>query len=138
MELAGDDGVLDEEFERNNLEGVLVGGFKDDGAGSACLLNLKPACGTDTPAVTGFESSEAVMRHGGAEVVAENLRRREEGSVDDATDGVDTVVVGAGLTTAGAVEARHGLAATDVEGLAEDVFATVFDGFDGGHDPVLL
>jgi hypothetical protein len=134
VELAGDDGVLDEELEGNDLEGVLVSGFEDDGAGSASLLNLKPAGGADTPAVSGFEASEAELRHGGAEVVAEGFRGFEEGRIYDAADRVDSVIVGAGFATAGAVEAGHRLTTTDVEGLAENVFATVFDGLDGGHE----
>ena len=101
-------------------------------AAPACWT-CEPAGGADAPAVAGFEAGEAILRHGGAEVVAESFGGFEEGGVDDAADGVDAVVVGAGLAAAGAVEAGHGLAAADVEGLAEDVFAAVFDGFDGGH-----
>jgi hypothetical protein len=49
------------------------------------------------------------------------------------------MVVWAGLAAAGAIEAGHGLAAADVERLAEDVLAAVFDGFDAGHEtPVRL
>jgi hypothetical protein len=73
------------------------------------------------------------LRHGGAEVVAQDLGRLEEGRVDDAADGMDAVVLGAGLAAAGAIKAGHGLAAANVEGLAENVFAAVSDGFDGGH-----
>jgi hypothetical protein len=97
------------------------------------LLNLKPAGGADTPAISRFETSEAELRHRGAEVVAEGFRGFEEWFVYDAADGVDSVIVGAGLAAAGAVEAGHRLAATDVEGLAKDVLTTVFYGLDGGH-----
>jgi len=133
VELRGDHSVLDEELERNDSEGVLVGRFEDDGARSTGLLDLEPASGTDAPAVSGFEAGETELRHGRAEIVAERLRGFEEGRVDDTADGVDTVVVGTGLAAAGAVEAGHGLAAAGVERLAEDVFATVSDGFGGGH-----
>jgi hypothetical protein len=52
---------------------------------------------------------------------------------------VDALVVGAGLAAASAVEAGHGLAAADVEGLAKDIFTAVFDGLYGGHEtPVRL
>jgi hypothetical protein len=134
VELAGDDGVLNEEFEGNNLEGVLVGGFEDDGACGSGLLDLKPAGGTDTPAISGFEASKSELRHGGAEVVAESLGGFEERRIDDAADRVDSVIVGTGLAAASAVETGHGLAAADVQGLAEDVFTAVFDGFDDGHE----
>jgi hypothetical protein len=133
MELAGDDSVLDEQLEGNDLEGVLVGGFEDDGACGASLLNLKPAGGANTPAISGFESSEAELRHGGAEVVAECFRGFEEWLVYDAADGVNSVIVRAGLAAAGAVEAGHGLTAADIQGLAKDVLATILDRFDGGH-----
>ena len=134
MELAGDYGVLDEELEGDDLEGVLVGGFEDDGAGCSGLLDLEPAGGAEAPAVAGLEAVEAVLRHGGGEVVAEGLGGGEEGGVDDTADGVDTEVVGAGLAAAGAVEAGHGFAAACAKRLAEDVLAAGFDGFGAGHD----
>ena len=40
VELAGDDGVLDQKLERNDLEGVFVGGFEDDRASGSGLLDL--------------------------------------------------------------------------------------------------
>ena len=133
MELAGDDGVLNQKLEGNNFESVFVGGFENDRAGSSGFLDLEPSGSTDAPAIAGFEAGEAELRHGSAEVVAEGLGGRKEWSVDDAADGVYTMIVGAGLAAASAVEAGHGLAAADVEGLAENVFAAIFDGFYGGH-----
>jgi len=133
VKLAGDDRVLDEKFEGDDFEGVLVGGFEDDGASCSGLLDLEPAGGTDAPAVAGFEAGKAKLRHGCAEIVAKRLGGLKEGSVDDAADGVDAEVFGAGLAAAGAVEAGHRLAATDIKRLTEDVLATVLDGFDVGH-----
>jgi hypothetical protein len=133
VELAGDDGVLDQKFERNNPEGVFVGGFEDDGAGGSGLSDLQPAGGTDAPAVTGLETGETKLRHGGAEVVPESFGSFEEALVDDAADGVNAVVFRAGFAAASAIEAGHGLAAAGVERLAQNVFAAVFGGFDGGH-----
>jgi hypothetical protein len=66
VELAGNDGVLDEKFEWNDFERVLVGGFEDDGTGGSRSLDLEPAGGTDAPAVTGFEAGETKLRHGSA------------------------------------------------------------------------
>jgi hypothetical protein len=134
MELAGNDSVLNEELEGNDLEGVLVGGFENDGAGGTGLLDLKPAGGADTPAISGFEAGKSELWHGGAEVVAKSLGGFEERRVDDAADRVDSMVVGTGLAAARAIEAGHGLAAADIQGLAEDVFATIFDRFYGGHE----
>jgi hypothetical protein len=133
VELAGDDRVLDEELEWNDFEGVFVGGFEDDGTGGSSLLDLEPAGCADTPAVAGFEAGKTKLRHRSAEIVAESLGGFEKRSVDDAADGVDAVIVRTGLATTGAVEAGHRLATADVEGLAEDVLAAVFDGFDFRH-----
>ena len=107
VKLRGDYSELDEELEWDDLEGVLVCGFEDDGAGCSGLLDLQPTGGTDAPAVAGFKAGEAVLGHGGGEIVAESLGGGEEGRVDDAADGVDAEVFGAGLAAAGAVEAGH-------------------------------
>ena len=123
MELAGDNRVLDEKFKGNDLQGVLVSGFEDDRAGCTRLLDLEPAGGTDAPAVAGFETGKAKLRHGSAEVVAEGFRGFKEWLVYDAADGVNSVIVGAGFAAAGAVEAGHGIAAACGERLAEYVLA---------------
>jgi hypothetical protein len=133
VKLGRDDGVLNKKLEGNDLERVFVRGFEEDGAGRSSLLNLQPAGGADTPAVAGFQAGEAKLRHGGAQIVAEGLRRFEERSIDDAADCVDTKIVRTSLTAAGAVEAGHWLAAADVQGLAEDVLATILDGFRCWH-----
>ena len=95
MQLVGDDGVLDEEFEGDDFEGCLVGGFEHHRAGGAGLLHLQPPRGADAPAVAGFEAGEAVLRHGRGEVVAEDLGDGKEGFVDQAADGMDAEVFGA-------------------------------------------
>jgi hypothetical protein len=133
VELVWDDRVLDQKLEGNDLECIFVGGFEDDRAGGSGLLDLQPAGGTDAPAIARLEAGETELRHGGAEIIAQRLGGFKEWSVDEAADGVDAMVFGTGLATAGAVEASHGLAAADVERLAEDVFAAVLDGFNGGH-----
>jgi len=122
MELGGDDGVLEEDVEGDDAEGVFVGGFEDDGAGCAGLLDLEPAGGADAPAVSGFEAGEAEFRVRGGEVVAEGATGGEEGRIDDAADGVHAAVFGAGVATAVAVEAGEGLGAAGFKREAEDVF----------------
>ena len=127
---------MDQQFERDDLEGGLVGGFEDDGAGGSGLLDLEPAGGADTPAVAGSEAGESVLRHGCAEIVAKGLGDAEELFIDDAADGVDTEVVGACVATVVAVEAGRRilrLAAADVQRLAEDVATAGFDGFGDRH-----
>jgi hypothetical protein len=133
VKLRGNYSELDQEFEGDDLESVLVGGFEDDGAGCSGLLDLQPTGGADAPAVSWFEAGEAVLGHGGGEIVAESFAGGEKGRVDDAADGVDTVVFGTSLAATGPVEAGHGGAAAGVEGLAEDVFTAGVVGFGGGH-----
>jgi hypothetical protein len=128
MELFRYYGKLDEKFKGNDAEGVLVGSFEDNRAGCSGLLDLEPTGGTDAPSVAGLESGESVLRHRGGEIVAEGFGGGEEWSVDDAADGVDAEVVGAGVATAVAVEAGHGLASTGGQGLAKDVAGGVFYG----------
>ena len=123
MELVGDDGVLDKQFEGDDFESGLVGGFEDDGAGGPGLLYLQPAGGADTPAVAGLQAGEPVIRHGRGEVVAQGLRGIEKRLVDDAADGVNAEIVRPGLAASGAIEAGHRGAAAGGEGLAEDVVA---------------
>jgi len=50
----------------------------------------------------------------------------EEGVVYDTADGVNSAVIRAGLTAAGAVETGHWVAAADGKRLAQDVCAAVF------------
>src|SRR6202044_4275053 len=88
VKLRGDYSELDEELEGNDLEGVLVGGFEDDGAGCSGLLDLQPTGGADAPAVSWFEAGEAVLGHGGREIVAEGFACSEKGRIDDAADSV--------------------------------------------------
>ena len=94
------------------------------------MLDLQPARSTDTPAITRFETTKAELRHRGDEIIAKGLGGLQKRSIDDTADGMYAVVVRACLATASAVEASHGLAATDVERLAEDVLAAGF-GFGG-------
>ena len=78
MESGGDDGVLDEEVEGDDFEGVLMGGLEENGAGSSGLLDREPSGGADAPAVSGFEAGESILGHGGGKVVAEGFRGGEE------------------------------------------------------------
>jgi hypothetical protein len=126
--------VLDENLEGNDLEGVLVGGLEDDGTSGSGLLDLEPARGTDAPAVARFEAGKAVLWHGRDEIVAKRTGRLEEGLVDDAADGVEANVVGPGVAASVAVEASHGLAATGLERLAEDIAGGRLDRLGGGHE----
>ena len=136
VELVGDDGVLDKQLEGDDLQRGLVGGFEDDGAAGSRLLDLQPARGADTPTVAGFEASEAVLGHGGGEVIAQRLRRGEEGLVDDTADGMDSEVIRAGLAAACAIEAGHWGTAAGGEGLAEDILAARL-GFSGQRSRLL-
>lgn len=121
MKLVGDDGVLYQELEGHNLEGVLVGGFEDDRAGCAGLLYLEPAGGTDTPAVARLKSLKAILRHRSGEIVAERLAGGQKTLVYDTADRVDAEIIGAGVAAAVPVEASHWFTATDSERLTKHV-----------------
>lgn len=132
VKLGGDDRVLNEKLKWDDLEGVLVGGFENDWTSGAGLLDLEPAGGADAPAVARLEAGEAELGHGSDEVVAEGARGLQEGLIDDAADGVDAEVFGAGVAAAVAVEAGHGGAAAGLQREAEDVFLAVLVGL-GRH-----
>ena len=137
-----DDGVFNQDFERNNRQRGLVGRLQHDRATCPGLLDLKPPRGADAPAIAGFEARKAKLRHGRAEVVAEEFGDAKELLVDDAADGVDAEVVRTGLAAAGAIETCHGLAAADLERLAENISSAsldgLLDGFGSGHSVVSL
>jgi hypothetical protein len=130
VEGLGDDGVLEEDIEGDDIEGVLVGGFEDDGAGSAGALDLEPSGGADAPAVACLEAGKAVLGHGRGEIVAETGGLGQEGVGDDAADGVHAEIVRAGVAAAIAEEAGEGVGAAGFQGLAEDV---LLRGEVGGH-----
>jgi hypothetical protein len=123
VELVGNHSVLDKQLEWYDLQRRLVGSFQNYRTGGSGLLHLEPTSGADAPSVTGLETRETVLRHGGREVIAEGLRGVEEDSIDDAANGVDAEVVRACFAAAGSIEAGHGVAAASGEGLAEDVVA---------------
>jgi len=129
-----DDGVVDENLEGHYSQGGLVRGFEDDGASGPGALYLQPAGGTDAPAVSGLEPCESILRHGGAQVVAKLFGDAQKVFADDAADGVETEVFGAGLAAAGPVEAGHGLAAADIERLPQDILTARLCGFADGFD----
>jgi len=124
---------LTKDLEGDDLEGGLVGGFEDDGAGCSGLLDLEPASGADAPAVAGAEAGESILRHWCGEIVAELPGDAEEVFGDDTADSVDAEVVRAGITAAVAIEAGDGIAAAELEWLAEHVAGGGFDGFGGCH-----
>jgi hypothetical protein len=133
VELVGNDRVLDQKLEGDDLEGILVRSLEDNRAGGSGLLDLQPARGTDAPAIAGFEAGETELGHGRAEVVAQGLGGGEKRSIDDTADGMDAMILGAGFATACAVETGHRFATADVERLAEDVLSAILDGLDSGH-----
>jgi hypothetical protein len=130
---ARDNGMLDKQFERDDLEGVLVRGFENNRTTRTGLLNLQPPRSADAPPVAGFEAREAVLGHRSDEIVPKSPRGFEEGLVDDATDSVNATVVGAGVAATVAIEAGHWLAAADFERLSEDISRGGLDRFGCRH-----
>jgi hypothetical protein len=116
-----DHGELQQDVEGDDLERGLVGGFKHDGAGCSCLVNLKPSAGADAPAIALLEPWEAVLRHGCGEIVAQPRRGCEELLCDDAADGVNAEIVGAGVAASIAKKTGDGVCAASFQRLAEHI-----------------
>lgn len=119
------DGVLKEEFKRDDFQGALVGGFEHDRASGTGLLHLEPACGADAPAVAGAEAGEAEMGHRCGEVIAQACGGLKELGGDDAADRMQAEIFGGGVAARVAEEAGDWVGAADLEGLAEYVFLRV-------------
>jgi len=117
----GDDGELEQDVEGDDLKRSFVGGFEHDGAGCSGLVNLKPATGADAPAVAFFEPREAVLRHGGGEIVAQARRGCEELLRNDAADSVNAEIVGPGVAASIAKEPGDGVCAAGFERLPEHI-----------------
>src|SRR6185312_4145198 len=107
--------------------------FENDRAGCSRLLHLKPARSADTPAISGFEAHEAKLRHRRRKVIAQSFAGSEKILIDDTADGVDAEVGGAGIAASIAEEAGHGIASTDRERLAKDIFSKRFGWFSFEH-----
>lgn len=126
-----DGSVPDKDLEGHDGQRGLMGRFENDRASGSSLLHLEPARCADTPAIARFQSGEAKLGHGRAEIIAELFGDTEEVFVHDAADGVDPKVIRSCLAAAGAVEAGHGLATAGLKRLAEDIFASGFGTFLG-------
>ena len=71
--------------------------------------------------VSRLEAGEAEGQHRGGEVVALGAAVGEKGLVNDAADRVHSLILAIGATAAVPIPAGEGLAATDLQWLAEDV-----------------
>jgi hypothetical protein len=126
------DGVTDQGFERDDRQGRLVRCFQNNRTSCARLLHLEPPGGADTPAIAGFQAGESELRQRRTQIVAKKPGDTKKLFVNHAADGMDAKVFGAGLAAAVSIEAGHRLAATDLQGLPEDISSPAFEAFRGG------
>lgn len=108
-------------FEVHEFEGGGVGGLEDHGRGATGFESLDPAGDAEAPAVAGLEAGEIVFRGGGGQVVPVVTGELEERAGDHGADHVETVIAGAGMAIAIAVEAGEGFGAAGLEWRAEHV-----------------
>jgi len=133
VELRGNDRVLNQEIEGNNLQSVLVRRLQNYRTGGSSLLHLQPASSAHAPAVARFKAGKAVLRMRCRKIVAERLGRRKKCRVYDAADRVDAEIFRTRFAASGAIEPGHRVAAAGREWLAEDVLAAIWSGIGGGH-----
>lgn len=120
--------MLPEPFEGHDFQGALVGGSQDNFRRVAGFRRLKPASGAEAPMVSRLEAGKIVVRHGGREVVAATLRKREEFGRDDNTDGVRPVILRACIAMPVAEKPRHRVETARLKRGAQDI-ARLFAAF---------
>ena len=72
----------------SKLKRAGVGAFKNDGGRYACSQRVYPACGTQAPAIAGFQAFKAVFWPGGHEVIAMFDRKSQKLGSDPGADQV--------------------------------------------------
>lgn len=117
MQCFGDYCVLQQHVKGNDLQGSFVGGFQNYRTGCTRTLYLQPASSAHAPAVSWLEARKAKLRHRRGKIVSQARRSFQEFLINNAADGMDTHVVGTGITATVTIEARHRLATTALQSL---------------------
>lgn len=112
---------LTHRVKRDDFQSTLVRGLKNDAWSHVVLVSLLPARGTETPAVSGFETGETVFRHRGGKVVASEFGELKELSCQFHTNGVRTMILIIGVATTIAKESRQRIGATRLERTAQNI-----------------
>src|SRR4051794_6813461 len=98
------DGKLSEHRQRHQLQDRFMGGRQDDRRRYGVVVGAGPVHCRDAPAVTGYQSREAVLRPWSGQVVADAALVVEELAGDHRADRVATWVLRAGTARAVAKE----------------------------------
>ena len=75
-------------FKRDNFQSALVRGLKNDAWRRVVLVGFLPARGAEAPAISGFETGEAVFRHRSGQVVPSEFGELKEFGGHFHTNGV--------------------------------------------------
>jgi hypothetical protein len=115
-------------LEGGDFEGAFVGGAEDDRGRASGVVGLLPACGTDAPAVAGFQARKVVCGAGGSEVVTGLDREGEKLRRHLGANGMRSEVLLAGMTKPVPEKPGHrGITAGD-QGLTQHVSLRAFHG----------
>lgn len=76
---------------------------------------MEPIGGGYTPAIAWYETGESVLRHWGAQIVADGKLMLKEIGGDHRTNSVAPTIFGTGCATSVAVEARDGVVTTRLQ-----------------------
>ena len=111
-------------FEADELQGVDVGGFEDDGRSLNGIECLRPAGDAEAPLIARIQAWKVVFRDGGGKVVAALPAEGEKGVCHHRADRVQAFVIRSGAAVAVTIKAGDGPVAAGLQWGSEDV---------GGH-----
>ena len=115
------EGVLLQFVERHDAQRCRMGGFEHDLRGGVAVERFLPAGGAQAPAVAGLQAGKAILRQGGAEIVAVGLGKGQERRGRDHADRVQADILGAGIAAAVAIEAGDRLDGAGLQRAAQDI-----------------
>ncbi len=98
------DCMLAQNPQGDNVKGVLVGRRQHHIRRGSIMMRSKPIGGGHAPPVSGHQTREPKLRHGGAEVVADRHLMRQKLGRDDGANGVTPSVLGSRRAAAISVE----------------------------------
>lgn len=95
MQLVRNDCILNQQFERHDLQGLLMCRLKNDRAASPRSLNLKPPRRANAPSVPRLEPFKTKLWPGRRQIVAKLLGDLKKSLIDYAADRVNAQIIGA-------------------------------------------
>lgn len=108
-------------FERDDLQGGLVGRFENDRRSDPCEQSLTPPVDAQAPAVSRSQTSKAQGRNRSDQVVALGAGERQELRGDPSTYDMTTVIAVPRPTTAVSIKSRRGIETAGLKGTPKNV-----------------